>query len=66
MQRTQNVDFLTYYLKCDLEHGGKDLIVALFKLPHNANYLCQLILKTFQQFKSYEADMQCRPLKFDL
>ena len=55
MQQTKNVDYqyLTLNLKCDLDLGGSDLIVALCTSSHNGYYLCQVILNTFKQFKNY-------------
>ena len=56
--RNENVDFLT--LKCDLDLRGSDQIVALCTLAHHGDYSCQVILKTYQGFKSYGADKKCR------
>ena len=57
MERTRNVDFLTFDLKCDLDLLDRDTTSALCTSPYKgANYLCQFIFKTFQRFQSYEAD----------
>ena len=56
MERIRNVVLLIFDIKCDLDFGDRVPIVALCTTPHNGDYLCQVILKTFQRFKNYGAD----------
>jgi hypothetical protein len=63
MERTRNVDFLLLNehfqhltLKCDLDLGGSNPIIALCILSYYVDHLCQVISKDFQGLKSYGAD----------
>ena len=42
--RYDNIDFLTFE-QSGLDLEGSDQIVALYTLPHNGDYFCQVILK---------------------
>jgi hypothetical protein len=43
-------------LKCDLDIGDSNPIIALCILSHYGDHLCQVISKFFQGLKSYGAD----------
>lgn len=57
MEQTRNLAFFIFDL-CDFDLVGRYIFVTHCTLCHNGDHMCKVILKTFQLFKSYGADMK--------
>jgi hypothetical protein len=53
-------------LECDSALQGFDLIIELCQWCHNVDHFFQVILKTFQRFKSYGQTRNVDFLTYDL